>query len=293
MAAIVVRLYSNNPNDGTTSFDQVKFYEATSSAGAGKALITTVSIDTTNRNPIDPGFTSKLHTTGDNTKYAASAWYNSTTTVETRTSDWVLQGEDRWDTMFKNEMQDTAEAVWTATDRKSYKSRALEALYPDFFFESIDTSLTIANNSTTQTHQFSLPFGMFLVAEVGVGKPNDQTNQPFKILHPDNWTIEQDKLNIKSLSGLTDTHQIRMIGSKKYMEVGEIPLRLDPLALIHMRMSAYLRLSDDYPRFLKWSRMQKGTKVTFAELKAWIKDLDRLFEAEKGRLRDMFMPIRT
>lgn len=291
MAAIVTRLYAENPKNLTDDFSHVKFYDATDSSGSGKALLATVAIDTSNTNPIDSGFTSYLHNTGDNTKYVSASYYynDGATSRETRTSEWVLQGQDRWDTMFKNEMQDSAEAVWDATDRQYFKERALEALFPDFFFEKIDTSLTVDNNSSSQTYQYTLPQGFFYIAEVGIGRPNSQSVQKFVIVTPDNWKVEQNKLMFASLSGLTDDYDIRLVGSKKYMEVGEVPVRLDSLIMIHLRMSAYMQMSDDFPRFLKWSRMQKGTKVSFAEMKEWVKSLDRMFQAEKQRIKSSVM----
>lgn len=289
MAAIVVRLYADNPKTGTTDFSQVRFYSATNSSGASQTLIKAVNIDTANINPVDPGFTSYLHTTGDDTLYVASSWYNATTTVETRLSPWILQGQDRWDTMFMDELRDTAAAVWTASDRSYLKQKALEALFPDFFYEVIDTSLIVTNNATTQTHSLTIPFGIFYIAEVGIGKPNDQANQPFKILMAENWRFEQNQLNILSLSGLVDGRQIRLIASKKFLEVGEVPRRLDPLVMLHLRMSAYTWLADDYPRFLKWGRLQKGTKITLEGLRALIADYERKFNQEKLRMKELWM----
>ena len=287
MTQIIERLYAENPIDGTDTFNQVRFYEATDSSGTGTALIAIVSIDTTTINPIDPGFTMYTHTTGDNTKYVSATYYSTTNNNETRRSDWVLQGQDRWDTMFTSELQDSTSSVWTATDRSYIKGKALQALFPDFFYESIDTSLTVVNNSTTQTKIYTVPIGIFQISEVGVGNPNSFT-QPFRLVIQDNWEFEQNKLRFFNMSGLSDTYPLRIVASKKYMEVGQVPTRLDPLAMLYMKMSAYQKLADDYPRYLKWSRLQKGNKVTLEGLRLLIKDLRNQFEEERGRQKSLF-----
>lgn len=282
----VVKLFADNPKDGTTSFDKVRWYEANDSSGTGVTLIATSDINTANINPIDPGFTSYVYSSGSTSKYYASSWYNSSNTTETDKSAYVQGGQDRWDTMFAEEMQDTAAAVWSSTDRARFKTKALEALFPDFFYDTINTDLTV-DNDTAPSLQYTLPFGIFSVAEVGVGKPNDTVNQPFRIVHPNNWRVEQNKLVFGSLSGLTDDYDIRLVCSKKYLEVGEVPQRLDPLVMYHLRMSAYIKMADDYPRFLTWARLQKGTKVSFENLRVHAREFERMFNAEKDRVKDL------
>lgn len=283
----VIKLYSENPTDGTTTFDKVRFYEATDANGSGATLIATVSIDTENINSVDPGFTSYSYTNGNSARYYASSWYNSLNTIETDKSDYLLADQDRWDTLFKNELQDTASDVWSSADRARFKEAALQALYPDFFYETIDTSIEVVNNSTNRYFQYTIPFGIFYISEVGVGSPNDQSNEPFKIILPDNWVIDQNKLVFRSLGSLTDGYPLRLVCSKKYVAVGEVPTRLDPLVLYHLRMNAYLKLADDYPRFLTWARLQKGTKVSFESLRTQAAMFERMFNSEKEKMKEM------
>lgn len=288
MAATVIRLYAENPKDGTSTFDQIRFYEATDSSGTGKTLLNTSNVSTSNTSPIDPGYTTYLHTSGDTTKYAATAWYNSTSGAETRTSSWVLQGEDRWDTMFKDEMQDTAEAVWTATDRGYFKDKALEALFPDLQRIVVDSTLSIDKTSGAEQYTYSIPSGIVEIFEVGVGDVDNITST-FKIAHPDNWKVEQNKVHFDSLASYDDAETIRLVASKKFMEVGEAPTRFDPLVMMHLRMSAYIKLADDYPRFLKWSRLQKGTKVSFENLRVHAREFERKFKDELSKLHEVMM----
>ena len=284
----VIKLYSDNPTDGITTFDKVRFYQATDSSGTGATLVATVDIDTDTTDVVHPGFTDYVYTAGSLTKYYASAWYNSSNAALTGYSDWVLGGQDRWDTMFMNELDDTAAAVWSATERALIKSKALDALYPEFFRIIIDTSLTIVNDSTNQTYVYTVPFGIFQISEVGVGDLNKVgiSGRTYVVVKPEYWKFEKNKLHFQSLSGLTDDESIRLVGSKKYLEVGEVPQHIDSLAMLHMRSSAYLLLADDFPRFQTWAKLQAGTKVSFENLRVHAREFERMFNEGKKLLKD-------
>jgi len=284
----IVKLFSKNPKDGVATFDQVRFYEADDNEGTNATLKSTKDIDTSTADTVNPGYTSFIHTTGSTTKYYASAWYNSTTGAQASYSTWVKGGYDRWDTLFMNNLQDTSEAVWDADTRKEFKEAALEALYPDFFLNVKDTSLEIANNTTLQTFTYTVPFGIFKITEVGIGNINKTAlvDRDFKLVKADYWKHEGNTLTFESLSGLADGSIIRLVGSKKYSDVGEVPERLDSLALLHMKMNAYLKLADDYPRFLTWAKLQQGSKVSFENLRVHAREFERKFEEGKARLKD-------
>ena len=284
----IIKLYSDNPKDGTTSFDQIRFYQADDSAGTGAAVVGTVSIDTTTTTPIHPGFSTFTYTSGSLTKYYASTFYNSVSLVESEKSPWTLGGTDRWDTMFMSEMQDTTSAVWTSTDRSYFKKKALEALYPDFFRSVINTSLTAVNLSPNATYTYNVPFGIFSVSEVGYGVLNTTSGsaRSFKIVKKEYWKFEKNVLHFDPLPNFSNGDAIRLVAQKKYLEVGETPEYLDPLIMEHMRMSAYIKMSDDFPRFLTWAKLQQGTKVSFENLRVQAREFERRFTDMKKILKD-------
>lgn len=284
----IIKITVPNPNDGTTSFDKIRFYEATDSSGTGSTLISTESVDTTNRQQIDPGTTSYTYTSGSTTKYYAGKYYNSVTTNLSDPTTWTLGSEDRWDTMFKNEFDDTSNAVWSAATVARFKTWALEALYPDLYHQVIDTSLTMDSNSTP-TYTYTVPFGIFHVSEVAVGDIQNSTST-FAIVHPDNWTLENSTLHFKNVSGLTDTAAIRLIANKKYLEVGEVPERFDRFVMNYLKMCAYLYLADDFPRYKKWSQLQDGTKVSFENLRVHAREFERKFVEGKAEVRELLFP---
>jgi len=100
----IIKISVANPNDGTSTFTSVRFYEATDSSGTGATLLATVAIDTTSRYKFFPGVTSYTYTSGATTKYYAAKYYSTVTTNASDYTTWTLGGEDRWDTMFKNEL---------------------------------------------------------------------------------------------------------------------------------------------------------------------------------------------
>lgn len=284
----IIKLYAKNPKDGTDTFDKVRFYEASDSDGTGATLLQTVDVDTDNISVIDGGYTSYTYTAGDTDNYYASTFYDSTDDIETDYSDWVQGGQDRWDQKFSEELNDSDGDVWDSDLRDRFKTDALNALYPDFFREVIDTSLTIANETDNQQYIYTVPAGIFSISEVGVGETDtDATNtRDFSKVKHDYWTFEKNKLHFHSLSGLSHGDTIRLIAGKKYLSVGEVPDYLDPLAVLHMRMSAYIRLADDYPRFETWARMQKGTRVSFENLRVHAREFERKFKEMKAEMKE-------
>jgi len=284
----IIKMSVPNPLDGTTSFDKVRFYEATDSSGTGATLLSTETIDTSYRNQIDPGYTSYTYTSGYTTRYYAAKYYNSVNNNTTDYTTWTLGGKDRWDTMFETSMDDSANAVWSQETLATFKKWALEALYPDLYRQIIDTSLTLDYDSTP-SYTYTLPYGVFHVSEVGVGDVQNLTSS-FKIVHSDNWTVENSTLHFKSLSGLPDQGTIRLIAHKKFLEVGEVPERYDHFVLYHMKMNAYLYLADDFPRFKEWARLQEGTKVSFENLRVHAREFERKFESGKAEVRELNYP---
>jgi len=281
----VIKLSASNPTDGTTTFDKVRFYEATDSDGTGATLLSTVSVDTTTINQIDPGFTTYTYTLGSTAKYYATKYYNSSSTLATDYTTWVLGGKDRWDTMFENEMEDTTNDVWSTTTTSRFKKWALSALYPDLYRQVIDETLTFDD----ETYTYTIPFGIFHISEVYVGDTSNSTSTLVKV-YPDNWALENSTLHIFNLNGLTDGETIRLIANKKYLEVGEVPEDFDRIVMHHMKMNAYLYLSEDFPRFKQWAQLQEGTKVSFENMRVQAREFERKFIEGKAELRTLLYP---
>lgn len=271
----IIKISSPNPFDGTTSFDKVRFYEATDSSGTGASLLSTESIDTTNITSIDPGFTSYTYVSGSTTRYYAARFYNSSNSNITDYTTWVLGGEDRWDEMFKNELDDTSSTVWTAADRSRFKKWAIREMFPQLYRYVIDTSLTL-DNDTNPSHTYTVPFGIFDIAEVGVGDVNNSTSR-FQVLHADSWKFENNKLHLLRIPSTESSATIRFIGAKKFYEVGEIPEEYDVIVMHHLKMSAYLNMADDFPRFKTWAQLQEGTRVSFENLRVQAREYERKF----------------
>lgn len=285
----VIKISAPNLND-ISSFDQVQFGQADDASGTNATVLATQTADSSDRSKINPGSSYYVYTNGSTTKYYSARGRRSSDLVTTDWATWVLGGKDRWDSMFENEMQDTANDVFTQNDVARFKTWALEALYPDLFKETIDTSLTVDNDTTPQ-HTYTVPFGIFDISEVGIGDVNN-TSSTFVIVSPDNWKHEGDKLHFASLAGLSNALTIRLVASKKYVEVGEVPERYDRFVMHYLKMSAYLRLADDFPRFLKWARLQDGTKVSFESLRVHAREFERKFLDGKAEARELALSSR-
>ena len=281
----VIKIFIPNPNDGTATFDQVQHGQADDSSGTNAAVINTSSIDTTRRNQINPGTTNYTYTSGATNKYYSGRYKNSSSAVTTDWMTWTLGGKDRWDTMFENEMGDTTNAVWSQATVSRFKQWALESLFPDLVDTVIDTTLTIDNDDTPQ-NTYDVPFGIMNITEVGVGDVNNTTSR-FKTVSHDNWKFEAGKLHIMSLSGLVTDEQIRLVATKKYLDIGEVPDRYDRFVMHHLKMSAYLNLAEDFPRFKTWAQLQDATKVSFENMRVHAREFERKFIEGKAEAREL------
>lgn len=284
----IIICYSDNPKDGIVTFDKVLFYQADDASGTNATLIQTVDVDVSTKDLNNPGYTKYIYGSGSTSKYYASKWQSTALSFTTDYSTWVKGGEDRIDTLFKNDLDDTAEAVFTATDRERYKQAAVEALYPELFRIVIDTTLSVVNDETTQTYEYTLPNGIYQVLEVGVGTVNKTASieRTYKNIKKEYWSVKKDQLIFERISQLTDDEPLRIIGAKKYSSIGEIPTKYDWLILLHMKMDAYLRLADDFPRFKKWAMLQEGSKVSFENLRVHAREYERKFNTEKAKIKD-------
>lgn len=285
----IIKISVPNPIDGTDTFSHIRVYEADDANGTNAAQVgSDTAIDTSARSQVDPGFTTLTYTSGSTTKYYAATYYQTSNGNETDKTTYVLGGKDRWDTMFENELDDTANAVWAQADILRFKAWALNALYPDLFQQVIDTSLTLDNDSAP-TRSYTLPFGIFHVSEVGIGDVDNITST-WQELHPDIWRVENSTLRLLKMPNSESGATIRLIASKKYLEVGDVPERYDEMAMFHMKMSAYLYLAEDFPRFKKWSQLQEGSKVSFENLRVHAREFERKFRDLKAEHRNNLYP---
>lgn len=279
----VIKVSAPNPLDGTTTFDQIQHGEANDSAGSGASVINTASIDTTNRDTDNPGTTDYTYTSGSITKYYSSRYKNSTSAVTSDWGPWVKGGKDRWDTQFETEMTDTAEAVWSQDVKAQFKQRVLAKLNEVTGRNAIDTSLVIDNDSTPK-NTYTVPFGFKELTEVGVGDVNN-VDSTFKEVTHNNWRFEAGLLHILNLSGLTNALPIRLVGKRKFLEVGDVPEKYDFIVMYGMKHYAYLFLSEDFPRFNKWAQLQSGSRVSFENMRVQAITFNNLFKDELEALR--------
>ncbi len=284
----IIKLSVANPIDGTTTFDKVRFYEADDANGTSAAVVATEDIDLSARSQIDPGATSSIYKSGSTSKYYAATYFNSSSSSETDKTTYIIGSKDRWDTLFETRMDDSANAVWSQSLVAAFKKDALDALFPDLFQQVIDTSLTL-DNDEAPSFTYTLPHGIFNVSEVGIGDIDNATSK-WQELHADNWRIENSTLHILKLPTSESSAQIRLIASKKFLEVGDVPERYDAMVLYHLRMSANLDLADDFPRFKQWGRLQDGTKVSFENLRVHAREFERKFRDLKNEQRNLLYP---
>ena len=258
----VLTLFAPNPEDGIETFDQVKFFEADDAEGGGAVLLTTVDIDLTTSDIADAGFTSFIHETGDLNKFYSAAYFNSISSLQSDYGSWMQGGRSRLYRKFQGLMGDTTNGVFPHEAVIQFEEDAIEALYPEIQRQSVDESLGVDEDNLIYT----LPRGISEVNQVGVGDADDPDGQ-FEIVSTSGWEIQEDKIRFSNLRKFQDGDVIRLVTFKKYRKTGEVPEMYDPALLLHMQGSSYRWMSARYPRFEAFSQIQKGTGVSFENLR--------------------------
>ena len=272
----VLPLFAPNPEDGTETFNKVKFFEATDAEGAGATLLATVDIDLTTADVADAGFTKFIHETGDLNKFYSAAYFNSVSSLQSDYGSWMQGGRSRLYRKFQSLMGDTTNSVFPHEANIQFEEDAIEALYPEVQRQEVDTSLTIDEDNLIYT----LPRGFSEVTQVGVGDADDP-DENFKTVKTGNWEIQEDKLRFMRIRDFNDGDTIRLVAMKKLSKIGEVPEMYDPILLLHMQGSSYRWMSARYPRFEAFSQLQTGSRVSFENLRVTADQFFNEFEKKK------------
>lgn len=271
-------LYAPNPKDGVTTFDKVRFYEATDSTGTGSTLIATVDVDVSTRDVEDYGSTKYTHSTGDTAKYYGATYFNSTSSDETEITDWSLGSKNRLIVKFDNLMGDATNDVFDALAVEQFSENSLEAIFPELQRHVSDNSLVL----DVEQLVYTIPVDYTVIFSVGTGDINDE--EDYSEMQTSNYKIEGDKLRFKTTLGLNDTDAITIVGLKKYVDIGEVPERYDALMLLNMQADAYDWLASRYPRFEAFSQLQDASKVSFENLRVTAREFRNMFTLKLARL---------
>src|SRR3990167_6899403 len=148
---MAVNVAIQNPEDRTSTYDQIVIQRSTSNTVAGMSDLTTVSIDLTNSSDLSTGATSYVDSGGDiDTHYYRFQFKNSGSAAVSSYSDIFQAGTTVLHTRFRRMMRDTNSNnyFYLNTDIDFFLQEAVDTLWPITWFETYDDTSFVPNGTT-------------------------------------------------------------------------------------------------------------------------------------------------
>lgn len=239
----MLQLYLRNPNDGITSYDQIKVYRSAAKTGT-YTILATVDIDQTTIADNSPGYTLYNDAGGSDSYWYKASYYNSSSLVETDMSD-AFQGETtELDTKIRRRVKDSNANKYFFSNDEIAQARdiAIKSLYPATW---IDTTYDVTITDSNKT-LITLPS---YVARVDGIRVYDSGSNPVG-----NY-ISFYKVGNKlyPLSEFPTGYTFRIIITKAYKVPAEVPEELDNYLLDVAEIELLKILEMDRSRYYKYT----------------------------------------
>lgn len=264
-----------NPEDLTSSFDQIQIERGSESDGSDMANITTVNIDTSTATDLTTGYTEHIDNTGEDTHYYRFRYYNSVSTAVSSYSDIFQADTTVMHIRFRKRMHDTnANKYYFSNDDISYiLDNAIKKLYPNTWNEVIDESLT----TLADTKKYSFPVGIFRVNDIEF------------IDAQGNVTLYPTKYKIRARQIIFDEtpptgYTFRLYADKKFNNLAETPEVLDDLILDLMALEAYQIFEADRSSYYKYTTITNPEGANLPSIRSII---ERLVVSTKDRMNQL------
>lgn len=145
----MIILYLRNPDDGVSTYDQVKVYRSSSQNGT-YALLNTMSIDQTTIADGVPGYTQVTDADGTVDNWYKFLYYNSVSTLTSNYSESFQGGTTELDAKIRRRMKDTNVNKYYFDNDEIGDARdlAIQSLYPHTW---IDTTHDVVISDSNKT----------------------------------------------------------------------------------------------------------------------------------------------
>lgn len=235
-----------NPNDLTSTYDQIEIKRDTLSTMATESTLATVSIVTTNASDLSVGFTSYNDSTGDSTHYYRFRYKISGSGSYSNYSDIFQATTTVMHNRFRRRTRDTNSAnyYFTNDDITNFLANAIRKLYPYTYNEVIDESLT--TESTTE--KFSFPTGVTRITKIQFIDSSGNV-----VSSSSGYSLRARQIIFDSApsSGYT----FRLYCEKMYQKLAEVPEIFDDLILDLMILEAWQTFEIDRSRYARYTTM--------------------------------------
>lgn len=149
-------LYIRNPEDGITTYDQIKVYRSDSKNGT-YLVINTINIDSSTIDENNSGYTKVTDNTGTSDHWYKVSYYNSVSLVESDLSTEFQGGTTELDTKIRVRMKDTNvnKYFFTQDELTQARDNAIKSLFPHTWIDTVyEVAITESNKKTITLPQY-------------------------------------------------------------------------------------------------------------------------------------------
>ena len=288
----MISLSIRNPDDGISSYDSINIYSASSQNGT-YTKIKNIAIDLSGATEFSSGFTSYTDNSGTTSTWYEFSYYNTAGAVETNLSIAIQGGTGYLDSRIRDELQDNDSTApnypfWTNTQVANARQDAVNALYPHYFKDWVDKSLTTSINSW----EYTLPPGLFNVSKIEIW---DQTATPYDLIDTivDFDIIENKiRLQLQTQVALASGYTMYIFADKRITDAADCPSYMDEM-LISKACAILLRqLLWDREKYQRYTTIIRPEGGNMPSIMTMIKYYEAVFANRRNEVKKG-MPARS
>jgi len=281
---MAVKLDLRNPDDLTSTYNQIEIQRATSnSAGAMADISTDTSIDTTYASDLSTGYTSYTDADGvEGTHYYRFRYKNAASGAVSSYSDIFPAGGSVFHTRFRRRMRDTNSNnyFFTDDDIEIFGTEVVEELYPITWIETYTDTMIVPDGSTKI---FTFSTGVTRVT--GIERVDSDGNNQGAVK---GWQIRGRYVIFDDAPSSGDTYRVWV--EKKFTRLAEVPEQWDGYILHKFMLKGYETLEADRARYYKYTSVVKPDGGNLPSLDRIITRLEVQIQRQERLLRRVRKP---
>lgn len=278
-----VRLDVRNPDDLTTSFNQVQIQRSTDNDATTMTDLATVSIDTTTASDLSTGSTSYIDESGDiNLHWYRFRYKNSVSGALSSYSDIFKAGGTVLHARFRRMMRDvnSNNYFFSDDDIDFFLEQAIANLWPITWMETVSDEAFVADG---ETEIFNFPVGVTRVNSIDFIDSNGE-NLGSKI----NWRVRGKMILFDSPPSTGTT--LRAWIEKMFTKLAEVPSIWDSHLLNRMRLQAYEMMEGDRNKYYKYNSIAKPEGGNLPSLDRIITRIETQIKLRESQIRRVRRP---
>lgn len=248
---MAVKLDLRNPDDLTSTYDQIEIQRNTANSASGMADIKTdLAISSTYASDLSTGYTSYTDDSGTvGTHYYRFRYKTASSGAVSSYSDIFAAGGSVFHTRFRRRMRDTNsnDYFFTDDDIEVFLDEVVTELYPMTYTETYLDNMIVPDGST---EVFAFATGVTRVTDIELINSSGENQGSIK-----GWKVRNRYIIFDQppASGVT----IRCWVEKKFLRIAEVPEQWDGYILDKLRKKAYETLEADRSKYYKYTSVAK------------------------------------